>query len=59
MRYGIKPLTEVGEAYVWRFGTLEEAKEAAKRMSRIHNTNVVVFKISGVYIADPIWQEEK
>lgn len=57
MKYGIQPLSHVTEAFVWRWGHLYEAKEAARLLSEKHHVSVIVFEVIGTYSPVVHWEE--
>ena len=56
--YGIFPLGNVTEAFVWNHETLEEAKMKAEGLSKKYNIEIVVFKIIGTYRTAITWTPE-
>ena len=59
MSYGIKPLSEYNQTYVWRHNSQGEALTVAERIATEANIEVLVFKIIGIYKPIVIFEEEK
>jgi hypothetical protein len=57
MKYGIHALEPVGEAFVWKWADLEQAKNEALRLSHKHKVRVIVFEIVGTYHPTVTWEE--
>lgn len=49
MGFGIVPQGVIGEAYSWRFDTVEKAKEEAERLSIKYNIDIFVVRLLGFY----------
>jgi hypothetical protein len=53
--YGIHPIGEIKDAYIWRYISLEQAREAARELAERNNVEVIVFNIVGSYKPEIIW----
>lgn len=59
MGYGISPLLNISEAYIWKFDNLDDAKEQALKIAQKHHVDVIVFQIIGTYKPATVWSTQE